>query len=1283
MENERFQYYAFISYSHLDENWGKWLQKKLENYQLPSVIRKESGGRIPKHIRPVFRDQTDLGVGKLDLSIRQELADSRYLILICSPNSAKSDYVNKEVQFFQEMGRGDRIIPFIVEGSPDAEEDNRQCYPPALRDTDDIILGASLEELKPEEAFIKIVAAILGLKYDQLYMRHQRREKKKKLLIASIIGVLLFAASIGSYLYWDYNRVKAAYYTDYVETLGIPEGLFKLSSSQIQTRFEHYRFEYQRGKLRKVTCVNSAGKPIISMKYESRPMIMALYYKADSEIIDHVDYLDINGKVLVRKKYSGEDLSVVDFTMGDKHDTAMTLSGRIAYTNAFFSGTGTEQKSDIARYLLEYDDQGRIIQVQFMRDNRNTPVKDADGIFGWQIKRDELGREKQIIYTDAQGKVWPTREGIMGKRLYYNETGNFIRFEYFDKEYKTAYNNELGWAIGEYEYDPNGNIINSIVMDTAGKPCIRKDGISSVKAKYNANGFVESQTYYGIDGKVGYNSDGIAGLAVSYDQYGYPVKETFLNAHAAPCKSKNGYATKKLQYDERGNILVEQFFDTEEQPCSNDEGYAEVRCNYDNKGNLISVQYFDTDGKPCIEKTEGIAGYRNDYDDQGRLIRQADLGVDGKPCVNKYWYAQICYKYDERGNIIDTRYQDVDGNPCLSQNGYAGFISKYDSFGNLTGQTTVDINGDPCLNKNWYAEVHWEYDEHGNNHAIRYFGVDGLSCITDLGYAEIQYQYDAKGNLIEESYWGKNGERVLKNNLFSISQLKYDDYGNEIEGSFWDSTGEPTLIYGYAKYMIRYDERGNEIERAFFDTLGNPTMIDDGYAKWTGIYNDKNLMIRESCWGVNNEPVLFDDFAAADYEYDELGRMRKQTNSGIDGSVNKIITWDYDNRGNFTRVQYFGPDGKPCFGSQEFGAGMSYRYNDRDQVIEYTYLGLDQKPFIYHGGFAIIQSEYDQFGNVIQVKSLDNNGELCLSWFGYSIGKLKYNDKGNVTETRYFGVDGEPCISNDGTAGFVSQYDDRGFEISRFYLDINDVFTYYYPTFSGISGYAGYRVEYDELGRCIEQRFYNPEGKLAETKQGYAIIKYVYDHRGKTIEERYFGIDEKPCLNEDAGYASLIKTYNERGKVVLEEYFDPYGIPCTDIHAAILYSYDENGKQVDVKYIDKKGLQTPVVNLVIVGEVFPGSPAEQAGLQNGDVIVELADWWFFSGLSFDDLCDELMKTIANTKEIEKTIKIIRNDEIINYQLPPGSIGIRIVDLETTEAVVQYVKEIYEKSKDTV
>lgn len=107
-----FQYYAFISYKHEDEKWAKWLQHKLENYKLPSIIRKEIP-RLPRYIRPVFRDKTDLGVGQLTESLRKELELSQYLIVICSSEAAKSEWVGKEIDAFISMGRTDNIIPFI------------------------------------------------------------------------------------------------------------------------------------------------------------------------------------------------------------------------------------------------------------------------------------------------------------------------------------------------------------------------------------------------------------------------------------------------------------------------------------------------------------------------------------------------------------------------------------------------------------------------------------------------------------------------------------------------------------------------------------------------------------------------------------------------------------------------------------------------------------------------------------------------------------------------------------------------------------------------------------------------------------------------------------------------------------------------------------------------------------------------------------------------------------------------------------------------------------------
>lgn len=53
---ERFEYYAFVSYSHQDEKRAKWLHRKLEMYRLPNSLRKEAGSSLSTHMKRLARN---------------------------------------------------------------------------------------------------------------------------------------------------------------------------------------------------------------------------------------------------------------------------------------------------------------------------------------------------------------------------------------------------------------------------------------------------------------------------------------------------------------------------------------------------------------------------------------------------------------------------------------------------------------------------------------------------------------------------------------------------------------------------------------------------------------------------------------------------------------------------------------------------------------------------------------------------------------------------------------------------------------------------------------------------------------------------------------------------------------------------------------------------------------------------------------------------------------------------------------------------------------------------
>lgn len=220
MSNEKKRY-AFISYNHKDVKWAKWLQDKLESYKLPSDIHNEF--EDSRYLRPVFRDKTDLNTGILANELRKELEESKYLVVICSPNSAKSAWVSDEVKAFIEMGRLDFIIPFIVSGTPHNYKDrdcnspyDDECYPTFLRQHTQQhpeleLLGISADEVGKEKAFIRVVSRMLGVSFDVLWKRHERQKRNRKIM--TILSSLSFIAVM--ILIWIYNQpfdLKISYF---------------------------------------------------------------------------------------------------------------------------------------------------------------------------------------------------------------------------------------------------------------------------------------------------------------------------------------------------------------------------------------------------------------------------------------------------------------------------------------------------------------------------------------------------------------------------------------------------------------------------------------------------------------------------------------------------------------------------------------------------------------------------------------------------------------------------------------------------------------------------------------------------------------------------------------------------------------------------------------------------------------------------------------------------------------------------------------------------------------
>lgn len=199
------RYKAFISYSHRDERWARWLQRALEKYRVPPrlVGTEAAHGVVPSRLRPVFRDRVDLSsASDLEDQILRELRDSESLIVICSPAAAESRWVNEEIREYRKIGRGNRILALVVDGDPLGEDPAEACFPPALLESSD---GRGHEPLAADVrryadgkhlALLKIVAGMLGVRLDRLRQRdaHRRLQRRITQGIAALVLVAVIAS---------------------------------------------------------------------------------------------------------------------------------------------------------------------------------------------------------------------------------------------------------------------------------------------------------------------------------------------------------------------------------------------------------------------------------------------------------------------------------------------------------------------------------------------------------------------------------------------------------------------------------------------------------------------------------------------------------------------------------------------------------------------------------------------------------------------------------------------------------------------------------------------------------------------------------------------------------------------------------------------------------------------------------------------------------------------------------------------------------------------------------
>lgn len=197
-------YRAFISYSHRDKAAVARLHRTLETFRVPAQLvgRETPVGPVPRRLTPIFRDRDELPASDdLGSRLTDALTRALFLVVVCSPASARSQWVREEILQFKRLHGEGRVLALVVDGEPNATDlpgrEAEECFPVSLRyrigadgDLSTVRAEPIAADVRPHAdgwrlGTQKLIAGLTGLALDDLVQRETQRRMQSLAAIAS------------------------------------------------------------------------------------------------------------------------------------------------------------------------------------------------------------------------------------------------------------------------------------------------------------------------------------------------------------------------------------------------------------------------------------------------------------------------------------------------------------------------------------------------------------------------------------------------------------------------------------------------------------------------------------------------------------------------------------------------------------------------------------------------------------------------------------------------------------------------------------------------------------------------------------------------------------------------------------------------------------------------------------------------------------------------------------------------------------------------------------------
>ena len=275
-----YDYDVFFSYRHrpLDSEITQKLFNLAENYRLPAPLREEGLSGVKR----AFRDTEELPVSRiLTDTIDKALRSTNCLAVVCSTDTPSSEWVDREVATFIELGRADHIFPILISGDPETS------FPESMKLIPDIMdrlmdIRAAGNDIKRMMALastemLRVIACVAGCTEEELLREHrmeQGRQTVKRAVCSAAAFVLILAVSLSlmlraqNYRKEAEKREAASMQILNELTYGLPDRLSDVPGSYSRIRDILYSNTEDINKILRLTRNREAGEYEAAVNYE-------------------------------------------------------------------------------------------------------------------------------------------------------------------------------------------------------------------------------------------------------------------------------------------------------------------------------------------------------------------------------------------------------------------------------------------------------------------------------------------------------------------------------------------------------------------------------------------------------------------------------------------------------------------------------------------------------------------------------------------------------------------------------------------------------------------------------------------------------------------------------------------------------------------------------------------------------------------------------------------------------------------------------------------------------